>query len=78
VLDNFSTFQQNVGVGPTFDAYGANQNTSRSTRTVRDEDFVEKEICFAKSGSRSEDKEGANASRKLDISLPRWRGVFKM
>jgi hypothetical protein len=34
----------------------------------------EKEICFAKSGSRSEDEEGASASRKLDTSLPRLEG----
>jgi hypothetical protein len=74
VLDNFSTFQQNVGVGPTFDAHGANQNTLRSTKIVRDEDSVGKAICFAKSGSRFEDKEGASASRKLDISLPRLEG----
>jgi hypothetical protein len=35
---------------------------------------VGKTICFAKSGSRSKDKEGASASRKLDISLPRLEG----
>jgi hypothetical protein len=35
---------------------------------------VEKVICFAKSGSRSEDEEGANASRKLDSILPRLEG----
>jgi hypothetical protein len=35
---------------------------------------VGKAICFAKSGSRSEDKEGANASRKLDSTLPRLEG----
>jgi hypothetical protein len=66
VPDNFSTFQQNVGVGP--------RNTSRSTKTIRDKDSVGKAICFAKSGSRSEDEEGASASRKLDISLPRLEG----
>jgi hypothetical protein len=74
VPDNFSTFQQNVGVGPALDAHGANQNTSRSTKIVRDKDSVGKAICFAKSGSRSEDEEGASASRKLDISLPRLEG----
>jgi hypothetical protein len=74
VLDNFSFFRQNVGVGPTFDARGANRNTSRSTRTIRDEDSVEKAICFAKSGSRFEDEEGASASRKLDSTLPRLEG----
>jgi hypothetical protein len=74
VPDNFSTFQQNVGVGPALDAYGANRNTSRSTKTLWDEDSVEKAIRYAKSGSRSEDEEGASASRKLDISLPRLEG----
>jgi hypothetical protein len=53
------------------DARGAIQNTSRSTKTVQDEDSVGKSIFFAKSGSRSEDEEGANASRKLDSTLPR-------
>jgi hypothetical protein len=35
---------------------------------------VGKEICFAKSGSRFEDEEGASASRKLDSTLPRLEG----
>jgi hypothetical protein len=35
---------------------------------------VGKTICFAKSGSRSEDEEGAIASRKLDSTLPRLEG----
>jgi hypothetical protein len=74
VPDNFNFFPQNVGVRPALDARGANQNTSRSTRTVRDEDSVGKAICFAKSGSRSEDEEGASASRKLDGTLPRLEG----
>jgi hypothetical protein len=74
VPDNFSFFRQNVGVGPTLDACGANRNTSRSTKTVRDKDSVGKAICFAKSGSRSEDEEGASASRKLDSTLPRLEG----
>jgi hypothetical protein len=74
VPNNFSFFRQNVGVGPALDARGANRNTSRSTKTVRDEDSVEKTICFAKSGSRSEDEEGASASRKLDSTLPRLEG----
>jgi hypothetical protein len=56
VPDNFSFFQQNAEVGPALDARGANRNTSRSTKTLRDEDYVEKAICFAKSGSRSEDE----------------------
>jgi hypothetical protein len=34
VPDNFSTFQQNVGVGPALDAHGANRNTSRSAKTI--------------------------------------------
>jgi hypothetical protein len=67
VLDNFR-------VRPALDARGANRNTSRSTRTVRDEDSMGKAICFAKSGSRSEDEEGASASRKLDSTLPRLEG----
>jgi hypothetical protein len=46
----------------------------RSTKTIWDEDSVGKAICFAKSRSRSEDEEGANASRKLDITLPRLEG----
>jgi hypothetical protein len=71
VPNNFSFFRQNVAVGPALDARGANRNTSRSTRAVRDEDSMGKAICFAKSESRSEDKEGANASRKLDRTLPR-------
>jgi hypothetical protein len=74
VPDNFNTFQQSFGVGPTLDAHEANRNTSRSTKTVRDEDSVGKEICFARSGSKSVDEEGASASRKLDISLPRLEG----
>jgi hypothetical protein len=74
VPDNFSFFPQNVRVRPALDAHGANRNTSRSTRTVRDEDSMGKAICFAKSGSRSEDEEGANASRKLDRTLPRLEG----
>jgi hypothetical protein len=74
VPDNFKIFRQNVGVGLALHACGANQNTSRSTRTVRDEDSVGKAICFAKSGSRSEDEEGAIASRKLDTTLPRLEG----
>jgi hypothetical protein len=71
VPDNFSFFPQNVGVRPPLDARGANRNTLRSTRTVRDEDSVGKAICFAKSKSRSKDEEGACASRKLDSTLPR-------
>jgi hypothetical protein len=74
VPDNFSFFRQNVGVGPVFDARGANRNTSRSMRTVWDEDSVGKAICFAKSGSRSEDEEGASTSRMLDSTLPRLEG----
>jgi hypothetical protein len=74
VPDNFNVFPQNVGVRPALDARGANRNTSRSTRTVRDEDFVGKTICFAKSGSRSKDEEGTSASRKLDSTLPRLQG----
>jgi hypothetical protein len=35
---------------------------------------VGKAICFAKSGSRSEDQEGASALRKLDGTLPRLEG----
>jgi hypothetical protein len=74
VPDNFSFFAQNVRVGPALDARGANRNTSRSTRIVREEDSVGKTICFAKSGSRSEDEEGAGASRKLDRTLRRLEG----
>jgi hypothetical protein len=74
VPGNFSFFRQNVGVGPALDAHRANRNTSRSTRTVQDEDSVGKTICFAKSGSRSKDEEGASASRKLDRTLPRLEG----
>jgi hypothetical protein len=74
VPDNFIFFPQNVGVRPALNARGANQNTLRYTRTVRDEDSVGKTIFFAKSGSRSEDEEGANASRKLDGTLPRLEG----
>jgi hypothetical protein len=74
VPDNFSFFRQNVGVGPALDARGANRNTSRSTRTIRVKDSVEKTIFFAKSGSRSKDEEGASASRKLDSTLPRLEG----
>jgi hypothetical protein len=74
VPNNFSFFQQNVGVGPVLEAHGANRNTSRSTRIVRVEDSVEKAICFAKNGSRSEDEEGASALRKLDRTLLRLEG----
>jgi hypothetical protein len=71
VPDNFSFFPQNVRVRPALDACGVNQNTSRSMRTVQDEDSVGKSIFFAKSRSRSEDEEGVSASRKLDSTLPR-------
>jgi hypothetical protein len=74
VPDNFSFFPQNVEVRPELDARGANRNTSRSTRTVQDKDSMGKAIFFAKSGSKSEDKEGASASRKLDGTLPRLEG----
>ena len=36
-----------------------------------------KTICFAKSGSRSEDEEGASASRKLESILLRLEGDFQ-
>jgi hypothetical protein len=74
IPDNFNSFLQNVGVRSALDACGANRNTLRSTRTVRDEDSMGKAICFAKSGSRSENKEGASASRKLDSTQPRLEG----
>jgi hypothetical protein len=74
VSDNFSTFQQSIGARPTLDSHGANRNTSRATKTVRGKDSMGKAICFAKSRSRSEDKEGASASRKLDTNLPRLEG----
>jgi hypothetical protein len=74
IPDNFTFFPQKVGVRLVLDAHGANRNTSRSTRIVRDEDSVEKAICFAKSGSRYEDEEGASASRKLDSTQPRLEG----
>jgi hypothetical protein len=74
IPDNFTFFQEKDEVRPALDARGANRNTSRSTRTVRDEDSVGKAICFAKSGSRSEDEEGASASRKLDGTQPRLEG----
>ena len=74
VPNNFNFFRQNVGVGPTCDICRANQNTLRSTKSLQDKDFVGKTICFAKSRSRSEDEEGANASRKLDNTLPRLEG----
>jgi hypothetical protein len=74
IPDNFNFFPQNVGIRPALDARGANRNTSRSTRTVWDEDSVGKAICFAKSGSKSEDEEGASASRKLDSTLPSLEG----
>jgi hypothetical protein len=74
VPDNFNFFRQNVGVGLVLDARGANRNTSRSTKIIWNENSVEKTICFTKSGSRSEDEEGASASRKLDSTLPRLEG----
>jgi hypothetical protein len=74
VPDNFSFFQQNIGIGPALDVRGANRNTSRSMRIVWNEDSVGKAICFAKSGSKSEDEEGTSASRKLDSILPRLEG----
>jgi hypothetical protein len=77
VPDNFSTSQQNIGIGPVLDAHGANRNTSSSTKTVRDEDSVGKAIFFANTGSRSQDEEGASASRKLDIGLPRLEGAIQ-
>ena len=72
--NNFSTFQQNVRVGPTLDAHGVNRNTLRSIKIEYDKDSVGKTICFINNGSRSEDKKYGNASRKLDISLPRLEG----
>jgi hypothetical protein len=74
IPDNFSFFQEKDGVRPALDALGANQNTSRSTRTVQDEDSVGKTICIAKSGSRSEDEEGVSASKKLDSTQPSLEG----
>jgi hypothetical protein len=70
IPDNFTFFQEKDGVRPVLDARGANRNTSRSTRTIGDEDSVGKAICFAKSRSRSEDEEGASASKKLDSTQP--------
>jgi hypothetical protein len=43
-------------------------------KIVQDKDSVGKAIWFPKNGSRSEDEEGASASRKLDTSLPRLEG----
>jgi hypothetical protein len=40
VPENFNTFRQNVGVGPTLDAHRANRNTSRSTKTIWDKDSM--------------------------------------
>jgi hypothetical protein len=74
IPDNFIFFSQKVAIRPVFDALGANRNTSRSTRTVQDKDSVGKAICFAKSGSRSEDEEGASASKKLDSTQPSLEG----
>ena len=74
ILDNFNFFQQNIGVGPAPDAHRANWNTLRSTKSVRDEDSMGKVICFVKSGSKFEDEEGANVSRKLNNTLPRLEG----
>jgi hypothetical protein len=45
-----------------------------TTLIVRDEDSMGKAICFAKSGSRSEDEEGASASGKLDSIQPSFEG----
>ena len=56
------------------DAHRANQNTLRSSKIVWNEDSVGKIIYVAKSGSKSEDEEGARASRKLDITLLRLEG----
>jgi hypothetical protein len=44
VPDNFSFFQQNIGIGPALDVRGANRNTSRSMRIVWNEDSVGKAI----------------------------------
>ena len=72
--NNFSTFQQNVRVGPALDAHGVNRNTLRSTKIEYDKDSIGKAICFINNGSRSKDKKYGNVSRKLDINLPRLEG----
>jgi hypothetical protein len=79
VPDNFSFFRQNVGVGPILDARGANRNTSRSTKTVREEDSVGNAICLTKSGSRYEDEEGASAKEvQNELQLQKERSDMFM
>ena len=76
VPDNFSSFFIKCWdwtIRLALDARGANRNTSRSMKSVRDEDSVRKQFAFAKSGSKSEDEEGASTSRKLDSILPRLK-----
>ena len=74
IPEYFSFFRENVGDGPALDARGANRNTLRSKKLVQDGDSVEKTICFEKNKSRSKDKEGASASRKLDSAISRLEG----
>ena len=74
ISDNFNFFRQNIGIGLAPNAYRANRNIVRSTKAVRDKDSVGKTIYFEKNKSRSENKEGANASRKLDSIQLRLKG----
>ena len=74
ILDNFSFFRQNVVDGPTSDAHRANQSTLQFNKLVQDGDSVGNAICFEKNKSKSEDEEGAKASKMLDSAIPRLEG----
>jgi len=71
IPDNFSFFQEDVGDGVAPAARGANQNSRRPKKSIRDEDSVGKAICLGKSRTRAEDEEAASASRKLDSAITR-------
>ena len=72
LLDNFSSFQQNVGIGFVLDVHGANQNTSRFTKTIHDEDSKGKKICFIKKQIQ------VCIRRSWILACQDWRGIFKM
>ena len=74
IPDNFSFFPENVEDGPVPDARGVNRSTLRSDKSVQDGDSVGNAICLEKNKSRSEDEEGAIASKKLDSAIPRLEG----
>ena len=74
VLDNFSFSNKMLGLDLYLMHVEPIENSLKSTKIVQDKDSMEKTICFTNSRSKSKDKEGAIASRKLDSTLRRLEG----